>query len=168
MSHTQQGCRTASDGKDEVRVKKIILAITALLPVSAIALFAGFILFRRPSMVSKCPDTLFSSKSTIYQIHPSKVIVKPWWGRHNVSAVFELPAGYTSSNFFMVNVGSMTYCGLTKPIPGQVYEGVYAKPGARIVEGNFRTRTAMWLILKGNIDQLQQPLNWMLVAKKHN
>lgn len=149
-------------------MKKIILAITALVSVSAIALFADFILFRRPSMVSKCPDTLLLSESSIYTLHPSKVIVKPWWGRHNVSAVFELPAGYTSSNFFMVNVGSMTYCGLTKPIPGKVYEGVYAKPGARIVEGNFRTRTAMWLIFKGNIDQLRQPRNWMLVTEKRN
>ena len=152
-------------------MKRIILALATFMCISAtLALISGFTLPRRSSIASKCPhEALVASDCTSHQVQPHKVIVKPWRGRHQVYGIFVLPPGYKASNSFMVTVqGASTYCG-GKPfaVAGNVFEGVYAKPGERIVVGHFRTRTATWLIAQGKIDQLKQQRNWMLSVQKH-
>lgn len=130
---------------------------------AALTLSGGLTLEQRSSVVSKCPHTVDTSNETIEQVHPYKVIVKPWWGRHHVYAIFVLPAQSKASNLLMVTIqGSGTYCGRAFNA-GNVYHGVYAKPGERILVGRLRTRTAVWLIVRGFIDQLKQPRNWTLI-----
>lgn len=138
---------------------------------AAIALLSGFTLPKRPSIASKCPEyALVTRDSSSYQLHPHKVIVKPWRGRHQVYAIFVLPEEYQASNFFMVSIeGASTYCG-GKPVAvaGNIFQGVYAKPGERILVGYFRTRTASWVIAQGKIEQLKRSRNWVLSVQKHD
>jgi len=158
--------------QEKATVKRIILAIATFTCMSAaIALLSGFTLPEKPSVASRCPrETLVASNTTSHQVHPEKVIVKPWKGRHHVYGIFVLPNEYKASDFFMVSVeGASSYCGgQPVAVAGKKFQGVRVKPGERILVGYFRTRTASWLIAQGKIEQLKQPRNWVLRVQKHD
>jgi len=151
-------------------VKRRILALATLTVILAtLALQSGFSLPRKPSAVSRCPQEALVVKNTNNgRIHPQKVVVRPWKGRHQVYGVFVLPNEYQANNAVVVNIeGISTYCG-GKPIPKvkDEFQGVYAQPGERIVVAYFRTRTASWLIAQGRMEELKQPRNWLLSIQK--
>lgn len=138
----------------------LILLILICLPV-------GFLIFqklqtRRPSVVSGCPDwaiAQFHSATDI--IHPEKVVIKPWQGRHNVFATFKIPDGYQPSSVFVVLLDdSNLYCGR---IQSKSPSGEISK---NHVFGPFRTRTTLLLMSRGQIDQLERPINWKLAIFK--
>lgn len=158
--------------RKQMAVKRIILTLaTFTFILTTFALLSGFTLPKRPSIASKCPEeALVTRNSSSYQLHPHKVIIKPWRGRHQVYGIFVIPEEYQASNFFMVSIEkASTYCG-GKPVAvaGKKFQGVYVKPEERILVGYFRTRTASWLIAQGKIEQLKQPRNWVLSVQKHD
>jgi len=132
--------------------------------LSTLTLSSALSLPQKYSAVSKCPHAVVTSNKTTAQIHPYKVIVKPWWGRHHVYAIFVLPSESKASYLLMVTIQGSTYCGWASTV-GNLYYGIYAKPGERIVVGRLRTRTAVWLIVLGFIDQLKESHNWTLISK---
>ncbi|MDV2995193.1 MAG: hypothetical protein N4J56_004847 [Chroococcidiopsis sp. SAG 2025] len=147
-------------------MKRIIFSLAALTFIAAaIALLNGSILPRKPDEVSRCPrEALTRSDTKSDRIHPEKVVVRPWKGRHQVYAIFVLPDDYEIDNAVVVNIeGEMTYCA-SKPakVKGDEFQGVYAKPGEDIFVARFRTRTASWLIAQGKVEALKQPHNWSL------
>ncbi|MGL4618144.1 hypothetical protein [Chroococcidiopsis sp.] len=147
-------------------MKRIILSLAALTFIAAaIALLNGSILPRKPDEVSRCPrEALTRSDTKSDRIHPEKVVVRPWKGRHQVYAIFVLPDDYEIDNAVVVSIdGEMTYCA-SKParVKGDEFQGVYAKPGEDIFVARFRTRTASWLIAQGKVESLKQPRNWSL------
>lgn len=147
-------------------MKRIILSLAALTFIAAaIALLNGSILPRKPNEVSRCPrEALTRSDTKSDRIHPEKVVVRPWKGRHQVYAIFVLPDDYEIDNAVVVSIeGEMTYCA-SKPARVKVdeFQGVYAKPGEDIFVARFRTRTASWLIAQGKVEALKQPHNWSL------
>ncbi|NHC37018.1 hypothetical protein [Scytonema millei] len=147
-------------------MKRILFSLAALTFISAaIALLNGSILPRKPSEVSRCPsEALIGSDTKSDRIHPEKVVVRPWKGRHQVYAIFVLPDDYEIDNAVVVSIeGEMTYCA-SKParVKGDEFQGVYAKPGEDIFVARFRTRTASWLIAQGKVESLKQPHNWSL------
>jgi hypothetical protein len=151
-------------------VKRIILPLAAFTFISAaIALLNGFTLPRKPSEASRCPRTaLAASKTTSQRLHPQKIVVKPWKGRHQVYGVFVLPDGYQTNKAVVVSIeGESPYCsGTPILVKGDKFQGVYATAGERIVVAYFRTRTASWLIAQGKADLLKQPQNWSLSVQK--
>ena len=153
-------------------VKRVILTLATFTFLSTtFALLSGFTLPKRPGIASKCPEeALVTYNSSEYQLHPQKVIIKPWQGRHQVYGIFVLPEEYRASNFFTVSIeGASSYCGgQPVTVAGKKFQGVYAQPGERILVGYFRTRTASWLIAQGRIEQLKQPNNWVLSVQKHD
>ncbi len=116
--------------------------------------------FRRPSVVSGCPDwVLEQTGATTQKVHPEKIVVEPLQGRHNVYGIFKVPEGYQPSPYFVVHTeGSNSYCGVT----------AIAKhnPTDKTVIGRFRTRTALWMMTKGQSDDLNRRQNWSLVIVK--
>jgi hypothetical protein len=116
---------------------------------------------RRPSVASGCPDWVISETETSPNlIHPDKVVVEPWQGRHNVFATFTIPKGYQANQFFVVTLkGSNPYC-------GAVTRGIPTSNGDREVVGMFRTRTTLWVMSKGQLGQLEEPSNWKLAIFK--
>lgn len=147
-------------------MKRIILPLAALTFIStAFALLNGWILPRKPGEVSRCPrEVLTALDTTSDRIHPQKVVVRPWKGRHQVYAVFVLPDDYEADNPVVVSIeGEMTYCaGKPVRVKGDEFQRVYAKPGEDIFVARFRTRTASWLIAQGKVEPLKQPHNWSL------
>lgn len=138
----------------------LILLILIWLPL-------GFLLIeelqsRRPSVASGCPDwVLAQTQSATNIIYPEKIVIKPWHGRHNVFATFKIPEGYTPSPAFMVTLkDSKPYCGAIR------WEAPSGETGDHLVFGPFRTRTTLWLISRGQLDQLEQPSNWRLAIFK--
>ena len=121
----------------------------------------------KPSTLSWCPaGAIAVSDPLTEKIHPSKIIVEPWEGRHNVYGIFVLPAGYEAKRFFAVRVdGLSSYCGIVTLLDQPAY-GVGIQPGERIAIGHLRTRTALWLLTKGKQEELKEPANWVLRAEK--
>jgi hypothetical protein len=139
----------------------LILAVLLCLPIAAIGI-VGF-QSRRPAAVSGCPDWILSEiKSGNTLIHPERVVVEPWQGRHNVFATFKVPAGYQESSIFVVTLHDANpYCGEIRPYPS-------ASDSNREVLGVFRTRTTLWLMARGLLNQLEEPSNWKLMIVKNS
>lgn len=151
-------------------MKRIILPLAAsTLILASLALLNGFTLPRKPSEASRCPRAaLVASKTTSQRLHPQKVVVKPWKGRHQVYGVFVLPNGYQANKAVVVNIeGESPYCsGTPILVKRDEFQGVQATAGERIVVAYFRTRTASWLIAQGKADRLKQPQNWSLSVQQ--
>jgi hypothetical protein len=154
-------------------MKRISLVALALISVASVLVWRGSRFVQKPSVLSPCPDSILksfkdASKNPSQTIHPSRVVIEPWEGRHNVYGIFVLPAGYQPNGFFALNVeGSPTYCGTITVLPYS-FKGISTQPGERVAIGYLRTRTAMWLITKGKRDALQQPRNWVLQGGKQS
>ena len=148
---------------------RILALATFTFILATLVLYSGFSLPRTPNEVSRCSrQALVATDTSSSRIHPRKVVVRPWKGRHQVYAIFVLPNEYQANNTVVVNIeGVSTYCG-SKPVPvaGNTFQGVYAKPGEHILLAYFRTRTASWSIAQGKAEQLQQPRNWLLGIQK--
>lgn len=114
--------------------------------------------------LSKCPEEILARlDERELQNPPSKIVIKPWRGRHNVHGIFMLPVEDKSSKMLVLHVpGSGTYCGGSQDV-GTSFEGVEAQPGYYLLRGNFRTRTATWLIARGFVNQLKDSHNWRLI-----
>ncbi len=139
-----------------------IFALIVTLATAALIVPLSARFFRRPSTLSKCPESAIDASNSTEKIRASKIIVEPWEGRHNVYGIFVLPAGYESKDYFAVNLdGSTTYCGGVTMLNYSVH-GVNIKPGERIAIGHLKTRTALWLLTKGKQEELTQPNNWLL------
>ncbi|MFH7028549.1 MAG: hypothetical protein ACHBN1_24940 [Heteroscytonema crispum UTEX LB 1556] len=128
----------------------------------------GFSYISERSPVTNC-NTWESraAKGEKYYIHPEKIVVQPWRGEHHVFAMFMIPGGYLNDKLFTVTIEeNETICGILAFAGTSFAEGVYAKPGYYLMKALFNTRTALWLIVQGKGEQLQQPLNWTLGYSK--
>ena len=107
-----------------------------------------------PRSVSSCPHNWPSQQT----ISPSKIVVKPWKGRHHVYAEFQLPAGTFVNNLAKVNMGNLgEFCGGVSEV-----EAVKNSVKTTTAIARIRTRTALWLIVQGKISDLHQAANWQL------
>lgn len=130
-------------------------AIVVFLCVSAIPLIKYRYLYRSPSRISRCPSAEIQPSSQVQEIRATRVVFKPWKGRHHVYGVFVVPPGYQPTNFFKISTENTgDYCGTIAGKPPETYGG--------IVIGQLRTRTALWLVAKGEQDRVAQPQNWTL------
>ncbi|MBW4523710.1 MAG: hypothetical protein KME18_00735 [Phormidium tanganyikae FI6-MK23] len=142
--------------------KRMGLILVGLIGLSVGLLALSKLQSRRPSIASGCPDWVLSqTENSPETIHPEDLVIEPWYGRHNVFATFKIPDGYQPSPFFVVSLkGSNPYC-------GQILSR--SKTGSdQRVTGVFRTRTTLWLMLRGHLDQLKQPTNWKLTISKES
>jgi hypothetical protein len=115
--------------------------------------------FRRPSVVSGCPEWVLEQINTAEKVHPEHLVVNPLQGRHKVYGVFKVPEGYQPSPYFVVQVdGATPYCGAAVISKRNETE--------QTVIGRFRTRTTLWMMTKGKIEELSQPQNWSLMIVK--
>lgn len=132
--------------------------------------------FRKPGAISICSEDTIQTfirarnakpNSTITTIHPTNVVVEPWQGRHNIFAVFQVPQGFQPNPSFIVMVNGIPYCGYVEST-GSEFNDLMITPAqaSQPVLAKFRTRTALWLITKGQGEHLKQSQNWWLVITK--
>lgn len=108
-------------------------------------------------------EAFMTSGGSKVAIHPETVIVQPWHGQHNVYGIFMMPDSVHPGEAVLLQVKHVgTFCDEASNA-GKTVQGVQAKPHHYLMVDNIRTRTALWLILQGKLDQLQQPANWALV-----
>ncbi|MBD1845448.1 hypothetical protein H6F89_18960 [Cyanobacteria bacterium FACHB-63] len=141
-------------------MKRMGLMLFLLLFVAVACVAFNKLQSRRPGVVSGCPDWVLTQTETATEfVYPDHIVVEPWQGRHNVFATFKVPDGYQPGRFVVVRFeGSSPYC-------GDVVTHSTAN-GDRQVTAFFRTRTTLWLMSKGQINQLEQPNNWKLAIFK--
>lgn len=102
------------------------------------------------------------SQITKSYIYPEKVVVRPWFRRHHVYAVFMLPNNYVYDRFITVNLPvNQTFCGITIN-PSETLDEIHAKPGHYLVKGYLQTRTAIKFIFAGKMNDLKKVNNWQL------
>ncbi len=108
-----------------------------------------------PRSASSCPHNWAAQQT----IAPSKIVVQPWKGRHHVYAEFQVPAGKFVSDRAKVTLDSVgEFCGGVSE--ASVLE---ADPlGQTTAIARIRTRTALWLMLNGKLDDLKVAKNWQL------
>lgn len=128
----------------------ITIAVILLLALVLPSLASQITLPNGPRSASSCPHD-WTAKQTIA---PSKVVVQPWKGRHQVYAEFQIPEGKTVSDRAKVDLGSVgEFCGGVSEVQTL---------GKTVAIARIRTRTALWLMLQGKLGGLQQAQNWQL------
>ncbi len=98
-------------------------------------------------------------------VYATKTIVSPFSGQHQVYAIFQLdrekcPPG---QRVILSVVGAGKYCETAGS--GwllQHLDGVEAEPGYYLSRHYIRTRTALWLSIRGLLNRLKQPQSWTL------
>lgn len=142
--------------------------IYILFTLSLIALLGGSYAWKQLPLFPCQQRGFIADNLTKYYIHPEKIVIEPWRGRHHVYAIFMIPNGYMRDRIITVNISEkQTYCG-NLLFPSNTYGGIYAKPGYYLMKGYLQTRTALGLIFQGKANQLQQPSNWSLGYIKEN
>jgi hypothetical protein len=107
-------------------------------------------------------DKAHPSKPNSLKFYPIKLVAQPWYGQHNVYAVFALPLKYEDTH----TNSELIIKGYDQPLQiMRANEDIYGSPtpaGHFLVVCFFRTRHALWYSLSGRLADLQQPCNWTL------
>ncbi|MBD2354186.1 hypothetical protein H6G41_06030 [Tolypothrix sp. FACHB-123] len=114
--------------------------------------------------IGKCYKRGFiSSNNQKYYIYPEKIVIQPWRGQHHVYGIFMIPNGYEHDYLLQFQLpDNSTYCGTVYYSIHNVLDGIKARPDNYLVKGYVNTRLALWLMIQGKLDHLQQPSNWSL------
>ncbi|MBE9028224.1 hypothetical protein IQ266_00455 [filamentous cyanobacterium LEGE 11480] len=149
--------------------RKRLLYVSGLITVAGLLVGAKAIHFiSRSQAISDCPASVAGQAMAAAdsKLHPLKVVVEPWEGRHNVYGVFVIPKGHRSDRFVTITFDDrQTYCGSIVPVDPS-WVNMKVQPGQQVVLGLLRTRTAIWLLTNGKKSQLEQPASWTLSTQK--
>ena len=130
--------------------QSIVLALILCSAIALPGLAQQINLPNGPRKASSCPDFWFSQQT----LAPSKVVVQPWKGRHQVYAEFAIPDGAMVSDRAKVSIDSLgDFCGGVTDLDTS---------GGKVAIARIRTRTALWLMLQGKLGDLQDAKNWQL------
>ena len=128
--------------------------------------FAGTIAW----LLNKPPNTTCGAEaladSNMHTIRPTKVVVEPWNGRHQVYGIFMVPNRYKDERMYSATVSVQGFDGrlILGRSPENVYkEDVVAEPGYHLKRGYVPTRVALWFLFTGQSGDLRAPCNWALV-----
>jgi hypothetical protein len=138
--------------------------IYILLALSLVSVVGFRWAWKKSPRVSCYPQGFVASSNGEKQYaYPEKIVVKPWRGRHHVYGVFMIPKASKNDQLVTVTVSeNKTYCGQMMNFSAASDEDIDTKPGYHLMKGYINTRVALYLIIKGKIDQMKQPSNWKL------
>jgi hypothetical protein len=103
-------------------------------------------------------------KSDVYTVRATKVVFKPWYGRHHVYGVFVVPNQYTDRNYSAIlSIPGVQCTAWRCSRPDKHYgDHVVAESGHYLMPVHIPTRIALWLIFTAAFDRLRDPQNWTL------
>jgi len=134
-----------------------LISVSGILVICALS--AGLL---RTSPTQNC--ALEHSRAP-YKTHPTKLVVRPWLGQHQVFGIFKIPLRYRSGRTYSgtLTVQSFTSEFLPDSQPQtQRIDDVVAEPGYYLVRGYVPTRIALWFLMTGRFSQLRSPCDWTL------
>lgn len=136
--------------------------IYTLFAISLVGILGFSYISEQP--IGKCYKRGFIASA--YQKHyisPEKIVIQPWRGQHHVYGIFQIPNGYIYDYLLQLRLPTNTiYCGTVYFSSHTELDGINAQPGNYLVKGYVNTRLALWLMVQGKLDHLQQPSNWSL------
>jgi hypothetical protein len=142
-----------------MKLKILIIGFFALNAL-LLSLYGWMIIDQQQELLSTCSS--IADQDDAPPLYPTKVVVQPWQGQHQVYGIFAIPLERVSSRRVMISIpGAGTYCGGITRVGSNV-EGMQAPPKHYLVKANLRTRTAASLVTRGYLNQLQEPRNWEL------
>jgi hypothetical protein len=100
----------------------------------------------------------------VYTVRATKVVFKPWYGRHHVYGVFVVPNQYTDRNYSAIlNIPGAQCVAMQCSRPDKHYgDNVVAEVGHYLMPVHIPTRVALWLMVTGAFDRLRAPQNWTI------
>jgi len=145
---------------------KSIICI-ALLLSSAGGIVLVIWLARRPPRAG-CISTEGLSTDPLVLV-ASRVVAQPWYGRHNVYAIFLLPKEYRS----VWLSARLKVLGAEEPAylnrdASRIGDRVAVSPGEFAIHTYVPTRIALWSLLTGRFGDLRLPCNWILAVSPLN
>ncbi len=139
------------------------LIFTWILLITIGIVLAGYLL--APPLDDWCTgEGYLPSNRPTTSVHALKVVVKPFEGRHEVYAIFQLDREKCppARPVILTVGGAGKYCETSGVYQMEEFEGIKPPPGYYLSQHFIRTRTALWLTIQGLLDQLKQPYNWTL------
>lgn len=91
--------------------------------------------------------------------------VEPWYGRHRVFGIFEVPVGKSPEGVLRVSLPLLgSVCGGVTEVEfsQRSIKGVVPKSGSYLVKANLRSRVAFWVVMQGQLRVLQDANAWVL------
>ena len=100
-----------------------------------------------------------------YRISAAKVVARPWYGPHQVYAIFVIPNRFMDPHYSAtLAVHGFEFPIIRNLIPEQSYvDSVLAQPGHYLEQVFLPTRTAAWLLLTGRFGDLKTACHWEFV-----
>ena len=113
---------------------------------------------------TNCNDRswLNSSNNVVFA---TKLVITPWYGRHNVYGVFVIPSQYRDKEYSATVIvrGVKEHADLSLR-PTREHGIIIADVPDRFVKhAHIHSRIAMWFLLPGHFGDLQSTCNWALV-----
>jgi len=120
-------------------------------------------LAHRPPTTSCDDRSWVNSSGTV--VYSSQVVIKPWYGRHNVYGIFVIPPEYRDKEYSgtMIVRGVEEHEDLSARLTrehGVIIAGV---PDRYVRHAHLRSRIAWWFLLTGHFGDLRNTCNWALV-----
>jgi hypothetical protein len=136
--------------------------IYILFAISLVGILGFSYISEKP--IGRCYKRGFiSSTNQKYYIYPEKIVIQPWRGQHHVYGIFMIPNGYIYDYLLQFKLPeNTTYCGTVYFVTRTQLDGINAQPGNYLVKGYVNTRLALWLMVQGKLNHLQQTSNWRL------
>ena len=103
--------------------------------------------------------------SKIHTIHPTKVVVQPWQGRHQIYGIFVVPNRYRDERRYAAALNVRGVTGLSVTNGSAEYgseDEISGGPGHYVKRGYIPTRVALWFLFTGRFGDLRAPCHWTL------
>lgn len=150
-------------------IKRIIKRTIVVLGALSICILSAFIYSEMDdyaesrAFCSPWENSLISRGGIAYP--PLKIVVKPWLGRHQVYAIFEIPVQQFPQGVLKVNIeGLGALCGGVTQVRfgGSEIDGQLPGAGHYLIKANLRTRVFIWAFIRQGMEGLEDPKNWAL------
>ena len=144
-------------------------AVVLLLGILVLSGFCGFVYItideyaETKALCNDWENHLITRAKSAYPVR--HIVVEPWYGRHRVFGIFEIPVGKSPEGVLKVTVPLFgAVCGGITEVDfdQRPIKGLVPRPGSYLVKANLRSRVAFWVVMQGQLRGLQDANAWLL------
>jgi hypothetical protein len=121
-------------------------------------------LVKREPTVS-CDTAQESREAAVYEVAPSRIVVRPWFGPHHVYGIFAVPNRFMDRRYVATLAVHDFQSRLIRNLrPEKAYvDPSLARPGHYLERAYVPTRVAVRFLLTGRFGDLRARCQWQLV-----